>query len=522
MQPQYPTQWSHGKPRGSIRSNPASYSVIMSPPGGKQTCKTFPFKNDEDKEDVYKKANAYLFAESDRLGFTRNQIRYLDADTMEVKVIHDFVMKTDANLLKYVEMYPLNVKAKKEGLITRNYVMYQDKKIVHPFTKLICNYKIVEYINGDTMDLTSKNLKEFGSISEDNKILITNQNLDMQEYDIKNSFNYFNMEINDLPKNIWLLGRPSGTVFKRGGENIYSSRVEDKEGTGHTKTFSIDKYNSDNEAYQVALKWQVETSYSLGVTSNLIKILDNDTILVQLTKGQVMKTNKIFIPLLKKIFLSTIEGGNKNAQPYAYASFNNISTHFHNLITCFNMVDHIDGDPLNNCLENLRNADSFLNNKNKHDANITKGVKLKKIGGSEHYTVAIKFNTLSCTKNFSVEEHGKEPAKELATSFIKNFYGGKKFESCIIPEDDQKLVKIELAKLECILKLANDGVINDRAEYIKKLTKDDTPNDNKKNLKNLGISDDDLNKIFDYYVAHQVKYIQWLDTEHKKVSAFIN
>ncbi len=548
MQPTYPTEWSRGKPRGSIGEEKTGYKVRLAPPGTKQTYEFFDFNEKEDKQTTFRKAKEFRDAESARLGLTRNQIRYTDANTIEIKLKNGFIMKTDANLLNIVEKYPLNVKlkkddTKKEDSILRNYVTYKIKKgPAIQFTKLICNYKKVYYINSDTMDLRLENLKEFGAIDPDSIFLTVNQNVDKQGLDTENSYKYFNMEINDLPKNIWLLGKPAGTVFKRTGDNKYSGNVQDEFRIGHTKTFKISDYNSEDEAYQAGIKWQIETSYAFGVTGNLIKILDNNTILVKLTNGYIMKTDKIFIPLIQKISLCSTESGSKskNKNTYAYASFLGVNDQFHNLITGFDMVDHINGDTLNNCLENLRNVDHYLNNKNRHyidlDYNIN-GISIMNIETNKYYTATIKIEDIEYIRGFSIKKYGEKLGKELAVKFMERFYAGKKFESFVNQKDTPELMEIELAKLEYVLKLAKDSFMNDKIKYIIKLTKDDIAQAKRENLikrgisedeankrypKNLGILEDDLNKIHDYYITHQKNYISWLVSEHKMISTFLN
>ena len=50
---------------------------------------------------------------SDENDLTRNKIRYLDKNTIEVKLTQDKIMKTDSKFIKEVEKYPINVKSKK-------------------------------------------------------------------------------------------------------------------------------------------------------------------------------------------------------------------------------------------------------------------------------------------------------------------------------------------------------------------------------------------------------------------------
>lgn len=94
------------------------------------------------------------------------------------------------------------------------------------FTSLITNYKIVHYKNGDTLDLREKNLKEFGAVEVADGI----KDIDTQQQ--FTYFKHFKMNTNILPKNVWLLGEPNGTIFNRKDEQyiyIYTARVTVKQ-----------------------------------------------------------------------------------------------------------------------------------------------------------------------------------------------------------------------------------------------------------------------------------------------------
>lgn len=56
------------------------------------------------------------------------------------------------------------------------------------------------------------------------------------------------MDIDQLPKHIWLLGKISGTIFKRTGQNIWAITIADNN-KKHSKTFSVENYDSEKIAY---------------------------------------------------------------------------------------------------------------------------------------------------------------------------------------------------------------------------------------------------------------------------------
>src|ERR1700744_4516952 len=98
----YPTNWQLGKARGSIKESATNYLVTMSPPGIKQIIKYFLFRDYKSKTEAYEKASEWCMQKSDEYGLTRNKIRYIDKDTIEVKLTQDQIMTTDAKFIKEV------------------------------------------------------------------------------------------------------------------------------------------------------------------------------------------------------------------------------------------------------------------------------------------------------------------------------------------------------------------------------------------------------------------------------------
>lgn len=162
----YPTEWSHGKPRGVIKENPTNYQlrITLYDENNKPNDRNiyFLFKSYNSKEDCYKDCIKKRLELSDENKLTRNKIRYLDKDTIEVKLTLDKTMKTDSKNLDKVEKYPLSVKQKKskDGKDFKYYAICQDKKTTFPFVNLITKSKdVYTYKNGDSLDLRLDNLK---------------------------------------------------------------------------------------------------------------------------------------------------------------------------------------------------------------------------------------------------------------------------------------------------------------------------------------------------------------------------
>lgn len=472
MQINYPTEWQLGKPRGSIKELPKrGYQVTISDDTG-QTTKSFLFRNyDDNKEQTLKEATKWRQEESDQRNLTRNQIRYTDPNTIEVKLTQDKILKTDAKFLDKVELYPLNVKNKKTPKGDKFYAQYQDKKMSASFIGLL-GYKNVEFINGDSLDLRSCNLREYGTVEK--KIEVDNHTINKQS-------EYFDMEIDDLPKNVWILGKPTGTVFKRTGENIYTATISKDDGKKVTKTFNPINYNSDDEAKQDAEKWKIETSYKLGLTKNLIRIINDATIEVKLTKDKITKLDKCFIPLIQKINLCTCVSG--NGIIYAVASINNKMPVLHDIIMNFDLVDHINHDTLNNTLSNLRIADFSLNNSNrsqKEDSDTITGVRKIKDDYGEAYRARIRMKGREISKSFYVKTYGEERASELATNFRQKILEiDENTETTnLTSEDDEQLIRFTINRIKELVDLYMQHMIFDYKSYIPSVDLSDNEREN--------------------------------------------
>ena len=473
----YPTDFMLGKPRGAIIKLPhRGLSVTFRDDEGKKKTKSFLFKNyDNDQKKTNEEMLKWRQKRSDELNVTRNRIRYLDKDTIEVQLTQGKTMKTDAKFLDKVQLFPLQVKLKKTKTKNIYYVHYQNKKHSAPFVKLITNYKLVDFINGDTLDLRSCNMKETGFVD---KII------DVDDAIVEQQYNYFNMNIDNLPKNIWLLGKVTGSVFKRKDQpNIYTAVVAD-----YATTFNVENFASDELAHETAKKWQIETSYKLGLTRNLIKIIDDETIEVELTKKliktiddetievgltgkEITKTNKCFISLIQKISICSAPSG--NGMMYCSTSVNDKTILFHDLIMQANMIDHINRNPLDNRLINLRLANHSLNNSNRsnpENSDKVVGVTLikNKYGDEETYRAHIKINGTQIGKSFHIKTHGKEVAKQLAIDFrIKVLEINQDNDDIgLTVDDDDNVIKCIINRINELIDFYLNNLVLDEDLYL--------------------------------------------------------
>ena len=490
----YPSEWQKGIPRGSVKEVKGGIMLTISPPGEKQISKFFSYSSHG--KNAQQNAIVHQYKVSAEMGLTRNQLRYIDENTIEVQLTNDKVAKFDAADIDKVNLFPLQAKAKKTPKGTTYYAYYQDKKKAEHITKLLTDYKITEFINSDTLDLRRSNMKEFGSVKIADK---AKEKSDVTDDTVSNQFDYFNMKIDNLPKDIWLLGKPAGTRFKRKDEDIITVRVTDDDKKQHAKTFNIGNYESEELADLEARKWQIETSYKLGLTKNLIRIINETTIEVQLTKDKIMKTDKVFIPMIQSIPLFIATSG--NGIDYVATTLNDRNKNYHNLITNFEIVDHIDGNGLNNCLKNLRASDTSLNNSNRHNSYLNLKVKSNLLGDA--YRARIKIDGKSFEFYFFLKDYTEDAAKEMASRYKHILTKCDHVDEKVALINNDKLIKTIESKINKVRKLIMKSTCYDIDNYI-------TNYDDIKEKK----------KMHYYYLENQAKYYQELSDKLNKIASF--
>jgi len=217
----------------------------------------------------------------------------------------------------------------------------------------------------------------------------------------------------------WQVGKVSGSILEK--EKRYESRIK-IEGKIKSKSFAFDKFKNKDEALKEAELWLKNTSDENELTRNQIRKLDDDTIEVRLTKDQIMKTDIKFLDLCQKYTLNSTKSGDKDSQYYAILSIQNKTIRFHNYITNFEMVDHINRNPLDNRIINLQKSNHKLNNNNRNgpkkneDYGIV-GVKFDMRYDS--FVARIKQDGKEYSKSFNIKKLGYDEAKEKAINYRK-------------------------------------------------------------------------------------------------------
>lgn len=237
-------------------------------------------------------------------------------------------------------------------------------------------------------------------------------------------YEIFNLDLNNKD---WQVGKVAGTILERNNKKFeVRIKINDKP---KSKSFTFSKYKSKDEAKEIAKLYQIEISNKYNLTRNRIKIIDNNTIEVELDNNLIMKTDIQFSDLCQKYTICSCKGGGVNYETnnyYAVISLNNKTVLFHKYITNYNMTDHDNRNTLDNRLSNLKDTTHKLNNNNrgtikakKNDKEHILGVRF--IEKDNSWQARIKQNDSERTKSFSVKKFGYDEAKRLAIETRKLF-----------------------------------------------------------------------------------------------------
>jgi hypothetical protein len=363
----------------------------------------------ESKEDCLSKAKKYLYDYYNILDKITNQYRFIHPKFIQVKLSCGQTFITNSKYIDIIEKNIIGVKYEKK--YNNYYVNYiNESKEYNLFYKLISNYSKVKYLNGQTLDLRDENLKEADNAVlaklKVNKEIIDKTKLNKDGY----------------PYNTWILGKYAGTVFQRANKNTWSVVIQKEDKTVVTKTLTFNESNKE-EMYNKAIEIRNDLSEQYDLTKNKIRIIDGDIIEVKLTKDQIMKTDYKFLDIIQKYPIFSSKGSKKESKYYAGMEIDGKSHRYHNYITGFEMTDHIDRDPLNNCISNLRECDHKINNNNRSKSESSNAIVLgvTYCESSKSFRARIKQDDKETTRYFSIEKYGYELAKQMAIDARQEF-----------------------------------------------------------------------------------------------------
>jgi len=244
-------------------------------------------------------------------------------------------------------------------------------------------------------------------------------NIDSKEYNIYNF---------DIESTEWQVGKPIGSILER--ENNGALRFEVRIPLGNakmkSKSFSHNKFDNVDTARKAAEEWLINYSKENNLTRNMIRVVDKDTIEVKLSKNLIMKTDIKFINICQSHILCAGKAGRDNADYYSLICINNKNLLFHKHITGNPMTDHINRDPMDNRMVNLRKTTPKLNNNNRSAPKKCKEYEFHELGvrylhRDEAWQARIKQNGKEYTKSFSIKKYGYEESKHMAMDARKEF-----------------------------------------------------------------------------------------------------
>jgi hypothetical protein len=414
----YPTEWEGGKVLGEIIETDDGYRVIYD-----GQSRSFKYKNIInspkmfgciDKSDCKIQASKYLYDYYDNLNKISNKYRFVNFNTIEIQLTQGKTFITDSKFLELINKYRIGLKY--DARYDKYYITYiESPKIVKLFTELAFGMTRPKTSNNCDFDLREENL-----IESDNSKIIKLDDTDNNpngKIKLKIKLNQDGLEMYK-----WIRGKYAGTVFQRSNQLKWTVVVKKTDGTVSTKTLPFTE-ETKNSVYEEAIKIRNGLSDAFDLTTNKIKIINEDTIEVKLTKDQIMTTDYKFLNTVEKYPLFSSKSEGENSKYYVSMMVGKEQRQFHNFITSWVMVDHIDRNPMNNCLSNLREATHKINNNNRSKSESSNAIELGVTYSAKDdaYKARIKQDGREICKQYSVKKYGKDEALRLAIETRRDF-----------------------------------------------------------------------------------------------------
>ena len=164
----------------------------------------------------------------------------------------------------------------------------------------------------------------------------------------------------------WFGGHIAGTIFRQGTELAYTARIQNTSlDRVYSKRFGFSTNGGQEQALINAKDWQCTMSESLKMTKNKMKNINNQYLIVQLSKGYITLVDIRWYQVIQNIPLFVLRSSHKESKYYVGCMYEKKLRRFHHIITGYSYVDHQDRFPLDNRLENLRKSSPIENDQNR-------------------------------------------------------------------------------------------------------------------------------------------------------------
>lgn len=303
---------------------------------------------------AYEEAEKWLREISKKYNLITNQYRLIDKYTAEVDA-QGTLFYMDLSDLDKIKGLNLNVTQ-----CSNKYVTYAAKingSPAHPhLSNILFGEHNIKYIDGNPLNLRSSNIHNLKIIPIEH--VCNDKNYKVNHYESALLFfklSYFPSNIKVLPQNYWTMGKfeiVGQYVNSKSAPHLVTNKVVSKKtNKEHNISVRVSEFDTLNDAIAEAKKIKYDMAYRLGVISNMIKIINNETMCVMLSQNYFMITD---IELIHLIHLLSICLDTTSQTTKAIAKVNNKNLLFHNIITGYNNTFHINGNKLDNRLINLR------------------------------------------------------------------------------------------------------------------------------------------------------------------------
>ena len=266
-------------------------------------------------------------------------------------------------------------------------------------------------------------------------------------------------------------------------------RLKNADGIIESKTFNVKDHDNAEKTERFARKYMVNVAHAMGIVKNKLRITTDNLLEVMLSDDIIVKLDLVFISLFMYINKSyqplitlckTYISSNLKQYIAVYCKDTGFIITLHQFLMGSPMIDHINGDPLDNRISNLRYTNPAHNMTNKAD-NKMHGIKKTIDGGNDiTYTACIRgTGGREFSKSFPKFIH-KNNACKLAIQFRKNVLEIKSFADLSgieFSKEDLKIIDDTIYRTNKYIDDMLNRMVHISSHYLKELPDDLSEND---------------------------------------------